>query len=73
MGISRAEVSGAIQILNLQEAKDREAQMERLLRLNHSDKEVAKIMMDLNSYPEWIRRADLDASVPEVSTPGEAQ
>lgn len=60
MSISRAEVSGAILILNLQEAKDRYAQMEKLLRVSHPDKEVAKIMSDLSSYPEWTRRADLD-------------
>lgn len=69
MSISRAEVSGAIQILNLQEANDRKLQMERLLRLNHSDKEVAKILADLDSYPEWIAKKSLDAAVPEVVTP----
>ncbi len=63
--ITRADISGALKVLNANEIKDRKSHLEKMLSGAHSPKDVAKVISDLKTYPEWSARLDLEATEPD--------
>ena len=62
MAITRADVQGAIKVLNASNTKGRREKIKAMLSAEHSLKDVDKILNDLESYPEWMARIDLEAA-----------
>lgn len=63
MPITRADIVGALKLLNANEVKDRLRHLRTMLEKEHSARDVKKAMDDLESYPEWQMRRDLDTPV----------
>lgn len=63
MGITRADISGALKLLSANNIADRKKYLRAMLGEEHSPKDVSKAISDLESYPEWGQRVDLDAAV----------
>lgn len=64
MTITRADMCGALKVLNASGIKDRKKHLHAMLVAEHPVKEVAKVLADLTSYPEWSARLDLEAVEP---------
>lgn len=58
--ITRADITGALKLLNANNLKDRRAHLKKMLEVQHTPKDVAKALADLESYPDWAARLDLD-------------
>lgn len=61
MSITRAEICGALKMLNANNVPNRRGHIQNMLAAEHTAKDVAKVLQDLESYPEWSARADLEA------------
>ena len=59
--MTRAELTGAIKALNAAKSPKRKEALRAMLVKEHPEKEVAKVLADLASYPDWAAGADLDA------------
>lgn len=66
--ITRAEISGALKMLNATETPDRKRNLKSMLSVEHNAKDVAKVLSDLDSYPEWAARMDLEVAAPVAAT-----
>lgn len=64
MAITRADVAGALKVLNANDLQGRKGHIEKMVRKEHPERHVQKVLMDLESYPEWHARTDLDAPKP---------
>lgn len=62
--ITRADISGALKLLNANEIKDRKKHLHAMLLVNHPIKAVGKVLSDLSTYPEWAARMDLETVEP---------
>ncbi len=62
--ITRADVAGALKVLNSNNTPNRRGWLQNMLLAEHSAKDVAKALGDLESYPEWSKRADLESTGP---------
>ena len=73
MAITRADISGALKLLNANEIKDRKKHLHAMLIKEHPPKAVDKVLSDLQTYPEWSARLDLEvvatAASEVVATP----
>ena len=58
--ITRADIVGALKVLNAGNIPDRKKNLKAMLSKEHSAKDVAKVLSDLDSYPEWSARMDLE-------------
>lgn len=65
--ITRADIAGALKVLNANEIKDRKKHLHAMLLKEHPLKAVTKVLADLQTYPEWSARMDLEAVVPAPS------
>lgn len=65
--ITRADIAGALKVLNANEIKDRKKHLHAMLLKEHPLKAVTKVLADLHTYPEWSERMDLDAVAPAPS------
>lgn len=64
--ITRADISGALKLIHANDLQDRKGHLVKMFSKEHPAKDVAKILSDLASYPEWATRTDLDV-IPEAS------
>ncbi len=62
--ITRTHVAGAIKLCNANNVPNRRGFIQNMLAAEHTAKDVAKVLADLHTYPEWSERADLDAVAP---------
>ncbi len=62
MPITRSQVQGAIKLLNSNSTPNRRGWLQNMLKAEHAEKDVNKALADLESYPEWGARKDLDAA-----------
>lgn len=62
--ITRADIAGALKVLNSNGIKDRKKHLHSMLAAEHPIKAVEKVLTDLNSYPEWSARMDLEIVEP---------
>ena len=70
MAITRADISGALKFIHANNLPDRRGLLTKMLSKEHGAKDVAKVLADLESYPEWASRTDLDvAPAPSVLPP----
>lgn len=61
--ITRSQVAGALKLLNANNVTNRRGQIQNMLAAEeYSAKDVAKVMGDIESYPEWAARVDLDSA-----------
>ncbi len=71
--ITRADISGALKLIHSNNITNRRGYLQNMLAKEHSAAEVAKVLADLESYPDWASRTDLDvAPVPESAVPASA-
>lgn len=59
--ITREELTGAIRFANANSIKPRIDAVRAYLSSIHKESEVDRIVSDLDSYPDWVARKDLDA------------
>ncbi len=59
--ITRADIAGALKVLNATNSTNRRAAIEAMLTAEHPEREVKRALRDLENYPGWIARAELDA------------
>lgn len=64
MAITRADIAGALKVLNANSLKDRRTHLANMLKAEHPQRIVDKALLDLESYPEWHARTDLDVVNP---------
>lgn len=64
MAITREQLCGAIKLINANRLLPRRDHLRKLLGAEHSEREVAKVLADLESYPDWVAGANLDAPAP---------
>lgn len=64
--ITRADITGALKLLHANNISDRRGHLQNMLAKEHSPKDVAKVLSDLESYPEWAARTDLDTAPAQV-------
>lgn len=70
MAITRADISGALKLIHANNLPDRKGTLTKMLAKEHGAKDVAKVLADLESYPEWAARRDLDEpAAPPVLPP----
>lgn len=62
MAITRADITGALKLLHANNIVNRRGHLQNMLAKEHTARDVAKVLSDLESYPEWAYRKDLDAS-----------
>ena len=62
MAITRADITGALKVLNANNISDRRAHLGAMLAKEHTAADVARVLTDLESYPEWAARLDLEAA-----------
>ena len=62
--VTRADIQGALKVLNATETKGRKAALKAMLGKEHSPAQVTKALADLDSYPEWAARMDLEEPAP---------
>lgn len=62
--MTRAEISGALQVLNAGNTKNRGSAIKAMLAPKFAPKVVDRILADLKSYPEWAARMDLEEATP---------
>ena len=67
--ITRSQVVGALKVCNANNVTNRRGFLQNMLAAEHSIKDVAKVLNDLASYPEWAARADLEPAAPAVDAP----
>lgn len=60
--ITRSQVAGALKMLNANNTPNRRGHLQNMLAAEHNAKDVQKALRDIESYPEWSARADLDVS-----------
>lgn len=65
MAITRADIAGALKVLNANGIKDRRKHLTAMLTVEHPVKSVSKALADLPSYPEWQARMDLEEVAPD--------
>lgn len=66
--MTRAEISGALQVLNANGTRNRAKAVQAMLSPKFAAPVVNRILADLKSYPEWAARLDLeDAEVPRAA------
>ena len=58
--ITRADISGALKVLNANNVKDRRKHLAEMIAKEHTQKDVDAVMDDLSSYPAWNARLDLE-------------
>ena len=58
--VTRADIQGALKLLNAMNTKSRKLALTAMLSKEHSPKDVKKALADLASYPEWTARMDLE-------------
>src|SRR3990167_9254166 len=63
MAITRTDVQGALKLLNSNNISNRRKHLENMFKAEHPEKLVKKILSDLESYPEWGQRMDLETPV----------
>ena len=64
MPITRADITGALKFIHSNNLPDRKGLLSKMLSKEHSARDVAKVLLDVEAYPEWAARRDLD--VPAV-------
>ena len=62
--VTRADIQGALKLLNATNTKDRKAALTKMLSAEHGAKDVRKALADLETYPEWAARMDLETPAP---------
>jgi hypothetical protein len=62
--VTRADIQGALKVLNATGTKNRRAALTAMLTKEHSPAQVTKALADLESYPEWSARLDLEEGAP---------
>lgn len=62
--VTRADMRGALKVLNATNTQGRREALTAMLGKEHSPKDVKKALADIESYPEWAARLDLDAPSP---------
>lgn len=63
--VTRADVAGALKVLNAVEHKDRRGALRAMLGKGGArPSEVDRVFGDLESYPEWVAGAHLDSTPP---------
>lgn len=67
MTITRADIAGAIKLLHANNIVNRRGHIQNMVAAEHPPLHVAKVLSDLDSYPEWAKRTDLDVAGPSVS------
>lgn len=65
--LTRADIAGALKLMNSNGIKDRKKHLKAMLVAEHPIKAVTKVLSDLDSYPEWGARMDLEIAVPLAS------
>lgn len=63
-GITREQLVGAILLINANSLKPRIQHLKSMLALKHKQKDIDKIIQDLDSYPEWVAGKSLDDAEP---------
>ncbi len=58
--VTRADISGALKLIHANNIPNRRGHLQNMLAKEHGPKDVAKALADLESYPEWAARTDLD-------------
>lgn len=53
MGVTRADITGALKLLKANAVADKKGFIQKMLEAEHSPKDVKKALSDLESYPEW--------------------
>jgi len=66
MAITRADITGALKVLNAGNMKDRRAHLSTLLLTAHRPQDVAKALADLHTYPDWVSRLDLETAAADA-------
>lgn len=61
--ITRTHMAGALRLLNANNTPNRRGWLHNMLKAEHSEADVNKALADLESYPEWGARKDLDPAV----------
>lgn len=61
--ITRADISGALKVLNATNTKNRRAAIETMMLKEHTALQVARALDDLPSYPDWQARLDLETVI----------
>lgn len=69
MAITRADITGALKLIHANNLTDRKGHLEKMLAKEHTTKDVHKALADLESYPEWGSRLDLDLPPKSGKTP----
>jgi hypothetical protein len=58
--ITRAHLSGAIKLLNANKSSNRAESLRAYLLTEYSKSDVEDVMLDLDSYQEWLDGKNLD-------------
>ena len=64
--ITRADIQGALKVLNATNTKDRRSAIKAMVRAEHTPNDVDKILSDLVSYAGWGARIDLEPKAPSA-------
>ena len=62
MAITRADIAGALKLLNANNIANRRGHLQNMAAAEHPPLEVTKILSDLESYKLWAPRMDLEAA-----------
>lgn len=62
--VTRADIQGALKVLNANDMKNRRAALTVMLEKEHAPRDVKKALADLDTYPEWTARMDLEEPAP---------
>jgi len=65
--ITRADIAGAIKLLHANNIVNRRGHIHNMVSAEHPAHHVAKVMADLDSYPGWSDRPELDVQAPGTS------
>lgn len=60
MPITRADIAGALKLLNANNTPNRRGWLQNMLKAHHPQKYVDKALADLESYADWGPRVDLE-------------
>ena len=69
MAITRADITGALKLIHANDLMDRKRHLVKMLTKEHTTKDVNKVLADLESYPDWEARRDLDAPPKSTKRP----
>ena len=70
MAITRADIAGALKLIHANNIMNRRGHIQNMLAVEHPPAHVFKILSDLENYPGWAERKDLDvAPAPASAVP----